>query len=797
MHGRRVYWTLAAVAAASLPLMTAPAALAQSEGAFGGGLPFGLQDLPPGLLRSKIEGLPQPAQQRALAWLNSFEFSEADLPYLMADDEGGIFYADSFLPEPVEQADGEEGGAPGPAESVTAATVFTLHSNPGAPNVVYIDVDGHVITNTAWNSTHASLRAKPYDTDGNPASFSQSEVDDIAEIWHRVAEDLAPFDIDVTTEEPASFNSTTGRILITDDEDEDGKAMPAKGAGGVAYVNVWGRSNYHTYYSPALVYADNLGPDFPPFLAEASSHELGHNLALSHDGQGSTTYYGGHGSGFISWAPIMGNSYSRNVTQWSKGEYSNPTNIQDDLAIIEGFLTYRVDDHSDGLAGATALAVEPNGDVLVSNPETDPDNLFPENKGIIEESIDSDVFFFDNGTGAVNLTVTPAWDAHERSSRRGANLDIDATLYDAGGGVVAQSNPSDNTDASISVASLPSGRYYLEITGSGSANYSDYASLGQYFISGTVTPGTADDTEPTPNPMAFSSLPAAQGKGAITMTATLATDDSGVVEYNFECVAGGQGCGSSGWQAGRDYTATGLAAGTSYSFHVKARDGSGNETDWSSTASATTDANNNPLAADDSDTVAEDSSVAIAVLTNDSDGDGDSLSVQSVTQGTNGSVINNGGSVTYTPDANFFGIDSFTYVVSDGFGGTDSATVTVTVTAVNDAPTVQNDSAEVGTNASATIDVLANDSDPDGDSLTVIAVTQGNKGSVAIVGGQVVYTAGSKRGGDSFSYTASDGNGGSATATVSISLTKGGDGGGGGGGNGGGGNGGCHPKKGC
>ena len=796
MRVRRISWTLAAVAVASFPLMTAPAAQAQSERAFGGGAPFGLQDMPPGLLRSKIQDLPAAAQQRAMAWLNSFEFAEADLPYLAVDDEGGIYYADTFLPDPVEQVEGEEGGDPGLAETITASNVFTLHSNPGAPNVVYIDVDGHVITNTAWNNNHATLRAKPYDTDGNPASFSQSEIDDIAEIWHRVAEDLAPFDIDVTTEEPATFNRTTGRILITDDEDEDGKAMPAKGAGGVAYVNVWNRSNYHTYYSPALVYADNLGPDFPPFLAEASSHELGHNLALSHDGQGSTTYYGGHGSGFVSWAPIMGNSYSRNVTQWSKGEYSNPTNTQDDLSIIQNFLTYRFDDHSDGTAGATALAVEPNGDVLVSNPESDPDNVFPENKGIIEESVDSDYFYFDNGTGAVNLSVTPAWDAYTRSSRRGANLDIQATLYNSAGGVEAQSNPSDDTNATISVASLPSGRYYLAITGVGSANYSDYASLGQYFISGSVTPGTADGTPPTPSPMAFSSLPAAQGKGAIAMTATLATDDSGVVEYNFECVAGGQGCGSSGWQSSRNYTASGLAAGTNYTFHVKARDGSGNETDWSPTASATTDANSNPVANDDSDSVAEDGSVVIAVLANDSDGDGDSLSVQSVSQGSNGSVTNNGGNVTYTPDANFSGNDSFTYVVSDGFGGTDTATVNVTVSPVNDDPTAQDDSASVGTGASVVIDVLANDSDPEGDSLTIVSVTQGNKGSVSLDGGQVTYTAGSKRGGDSFSYTISDSNGGTDTATVSISITKGGSGGGGGG-NGGGGNGGCHPKRGC
>jgi hypothetical protein len=86
------------------------------------------------------------------------------------------------------------------------------------------------------------------------------------------------------------------------------------------------------------------------------------------------------------------------------------------------------------------------------------------------------------------------------------------------------------------------------------------------------------------------------------------------------------------------------------------------------------------VAVDDSDTTPENTPVTIDVLNNDSDPDGDTLTVGSVTQGTHGSVINNGSDVTYTPDSGFSGTDSFTYTVSDGNGGTDTATVTVTVT---------------------------------------------------------------------------------------------------------------------
>ncbi len=70
--------------------------------------------------------------------------------------------------------------------------------------------------------------------------------------------------------------------------------------------------------------------------AEAASHEAGHTLGLGHDGANGTQteYYGGQGSGNTGWAPIMGVGYDQTVTQWSKGEYANANNTQDDLAII-------------------------------------------------------------------------------------------------------------------------------------------------------------------------------------------------------------------------------------------------------------------------------------------------------------------------------------------------------------------------------------------------------------------------------------------------------------------------------
>ena len=188
------------------------------------------------------------------------------------------------------------------------------------------------------------------------------------------------------------------------------------------------------------------------------------------------------------------------------------------------------------------------------------------------------------------------------------------------------------------------------------------------------------------------------------------------------------------------------------------------------TISAVNDA---PDAVNDSASTNEDTAVAISVLTNDTDLDGDSLSVTSVTQGTRGVVvINANGTITYTPNTNTNGSDSFTYTVSDGNGGSDTATVSITISAVNDPPDAVNDSASTNEDTAVTISVLTNDTDLDGDSLTVASVTQGTRGSAVInANGTVTYTPDANaNGSDSFTYTASDGNGGSDTATVAITI---------------------------
>lgn len=225
------------------------------------------------------------------------------------------------------------------------------HSRRGAENVIFLDFDGHEQNSeTYWGA----FSAKPYDLDGDAAAFSDYEQDEISLVWARVTEDYAPFDVDVTTEEPPEFNNTVMRALVTSSYQVGGEPMPYHLSGGVAYVGVFGEDILQKA-QPALIYYDNLvrrsdfvaGTSFGEstktrwlwgramivelnicraflilysrfyvsvtdvrFLSffaslEATSHELGHCLSLSHDGQGGSAYYQGSRdvSDPTSWGP--------------------------------------------------------------------------------------------------------------------------------------------------------------------------------------------------------------------------------------------------------------------------------------------------------------------------------------------------------------------------------------------------------------------------------------------------------------------------------------------------------------
>ncbi|MDJ0662233.1 MAG: tandem-95 repeat protein, partial [Crocosphaera sp.] len=148
-------------------------------------------------------------------------------------------------------------------------------------------------------------------------------------------------------------------------------------------------------------------------------------------------------------------------------------------------------------------------------------------------------------------------------------------------------------------------------------------------------------------------------------------------------------------------------------------------------SNSSNDTNTPPTALDDSITINEDQSVIIDVLSNDSDIDGDFIFISNVTQSTHGTITDNGdGTLTYIPHPNFNGNDSFSYTISDLHGGSDSATVDIQINPINDSPTAINDTATTSENQSIIINVLNNDSDIDGDSISVQNLTQPSSGLI-------------------------------------------------------------------
>ncbi|WP_409327354.1 tandem-95 repeat protein, partial [Vibrio parahaemolyticus] len=162
----------------------------------------------------------------------------------------------------------------------------------------------------------------------------------------------------------------------------------------------------------------------------------------------------------------------------------------------------------------------------------------------------------------------------------------------------------------------------------------------------------------------------------------------------------------------------------------------------------------------DKATVVEDTSTVIKVLGNDTfEGDGKVVSLDTNNGPANGTVsVNPDGSVTYTPNDNYHGTDSFTYIVTSG-GVSESTTVSVDVTPVNDAPVAKDDIATTQEDTVVTIDVLPNDTDVDGDKLSIQSATVPEaQGKVEIVDGKLVFTPAENFNGDAeITYTVTDG----------------------------------------
>lgn len=346
---------------------------------------------------------------------------------------------------------------------------FRLHSRPGSSKVLYLDFDGHTITGTRWNDDpdigSPVIVIPPFDTDNNPAAFSKAERTIIQQVWRRVAEDFAPFDVDVTTEEPTQdallradeFDGAYGvRALLGGDAEDLHPDLAGQGILGIAQFGAFGAD----VDTPVLNFSEAHGTDWA-MLADTVSHETGHALNLFHHGSDQDgEYYRGHGN----WAPIMGSGPSTSVSQWSRGDYAGATNpTQDDLAVISELIPFAPVDHPTGTMDALALA---RGDVA---------------GGTILNAADTAWYQIEAGGGSLTLTGSPSF--------LGPNLKVGLSLVDGNGQVLASSSTTTASMTATLTYTVPTaGIYYAVVDGIGyrtvNTGFTDYASVGRFSLTG-------------------------------------------------------------------------------------------------------------------------------------------------------------------------------------------------------------------------------------------------------------------------------------------------------------------------
>lgn len=346
-----------------------------------------------------------------------------------------------------------------------------LDSLPGAPRTLYLDFTGNFEADWWQNfrgheDHYQNLVTPAFDTDGNPNAFSEREQDAIRRIWATVAEDFAPFNINVTTHYYGAL--------------DDGKALKVAIGGTDEWlqrdegVHPSGTSEIRSFLTDApntvFVFSRNFGSTSLHQLqiGTTASHEAGHAFGLHHrsiwsaDGK---SIVNEHDPGTGEWTPIMGQNTSADRTTWSRGVTAEgPNSLQDEFAMLGGILGFRSDEQgTKTLTGGTSAAIRA--------PLT--------GGGLINTVQDVDTFEFSTSGGVVKVVVT--------ANQVGPNLIPRAELWSSTKLLKAGTPGSTGTsvaDPKLSVIemTLAAGTYFVKVTSVG-----DYGDMGQYTVKVTTT----------------------------------------------------------------------------------------------------------------------------------------------------------------------------------------------------------------------------------------------------------------------------------------------------------------------
>ncbi len=414
-------------------------------------------------------------------------------PYTRVTDRGAVYFVDP-APTVEERRPAASGprDAAAPTASRLAPDVFALHSDPSAEVTIYLDFDGEHLTRTGWNrSTEVGdpHDAPPWSLDEDVATYNSEERSTIEGAWRAVSEDFAIFRVDVTTEDPgpeallrtsAEDPNYGSHVVITPDGQLEQAWCPlVGGCGGVAFYGDFDqvREDPDAVPTPALVFSHQV--QAAEDIAAATSHEVGHNLSLMHDGlireDGTRAeYYSGFGD---VWAPLMGAGY-KPLNQWSNGDYPGATNQEDDLTIIASH-------------GATARVDEA--------PATLPGTALPNGTAYINKAGDRDVFTLPS----CDQRLTVVGEVSSESS----NLDLTLEVLDAAGRVIAADDAPVRRLASYGYVFYPGRSGLLTVPDASAARavrvrggsdladprtgYSAYGSVGGYTLEVDCGPGSA------------------------------------------------------------------------------------------------------------------------------------------------------------------------------------------------------------------------------------------------------------------------------------------------------------------